>query len=214
MTTIAASIGHFFNDDGHVFVTVHGELLDALCGCQAVRVEEAFGKKRFIFKDGSAITVGDGRWYHGFENCFCGRFEGHFQGCNNREPVEVPPPQDVMAPPEPLERADVDVSREVLSSGGVKVPQQDTIPAPPSFTICTFGKINSTIAIEGDRNKARREARALLSTESGISHAWLIDTVGRIVDAYELSTLSGGGTKVKKINPGELGKLKQIELPL
>ncbi|MBF0174075.1 MAG: hypothetical protein HQL83_11590 [Magnetococcales bacterium] len=278
MDTIAAIIARQFNHDGHQFQTSRGELLDALCGMQAVRVEEAFGKKRFIFKDGSAITMGDGHWYPGFEHCFCVRADGHFQGCLNQEMVEpapTPPAPEApvataptveetiptspitepLAPPtveetiptspitEPLVPPTVEEAiptspiteplvpptvEETIPTSSITEPlapptTEETIssspttkplPGPPPFTIRTYGKINSTVAIEGSRNKARREARALLSTEAGISHAWLIDMNGRIIDAYELAPLPGGGTRIKKIPPGELSKLNQIALPL
>ncbi|MBF0149706.1 MAG: hypothetical protein HQL84_06620 [Magnetococcales bacterium] len=242
MDTIAAIIARQFNHDGHQFQTSRGELLDALCGMQAVRVEEAFGKKRFIFKDGSAITMGDGHWYPGFEHCFCVRADGHFQGCLNQEMVEpaptppapevpvataptveetiptspiteplVPPTVEETIPTSPItEPLAPPTTEETISSS----PTTKPLPGPPPFTIRTYGKINSTVAIEGSRNKARREARALLSTEAGISHAWLIDMNGRIIDAYELAPLPGGGTRIKKIPPGELSKLNQIALPL
>ncbi|HIJ82972.1 MAG: hypothetical protein HW380_3581 [Magnetococcales bacterium] len=230
MEMIATTIAQRFNNDGHAFQTVQGESLDGLCGSQAVRVDEAFGKKRFIFNDGSAITVGHGHWYLGFAHCFCVRAEGHFQGCDNQEPVQISL-SDAAAPQQ--ERGLPEASLEVPSltipdvppaaTAGVsprmtpEVPSvalPEVLPSPPSFTIRTYGKINSTIAIDGSHSKARREARALLSSDSGISHVWLTDADGKIVDAYELAALSGGGFKIKKIRPGELDKLRQFELPL
>ncbi|MBF0132209.1 MAG: hypothetical protein HQL75_06440 [Magnetococcales bacterium] len=201
METIAATIAQRLNHDDRVFQTAQGESLAALCGERSVRVEEAFGKKRFIFKDGSAITMGDGRWYVGFEHCFCHRGDGHFQGCGNEEPGD-----DVRLP----DVATVSVEETVA----VAPPQPEMLPGPPAFTIRSYGQSNSTIAIEGSRNKAQREARALLSAASGISHAWVMDTDGKIIDAYELAKVRGGGTRIKKIAPVELNKLKQIELPL
>lgn len=200
METIAAIIARRFDNDSLVFQTAQGESLGVLCDERSVRIDEAFGKKRFIFNDNSAITMGDGRWYVGFANCFCNRGDGHFQGCANDEPVEILLPDVATAQTEEIVVA--------------PLPQSEELPGLPAFTIRSYGQSNSTIAIEGSRNKARREARALLSSASGISHAWVMDTNGRIIDAYELATLSGGETKIKKIAPRELSKLKQIELPL
>ncbi|MBF0139092.1 MAG: hypothetical protein HQL74_02305 [Magnetococcales bacterium] len=242
MERIAASIAERFNHDGHVFQTVAGEYLDSVCGGQAIRVDEGFGKKRFIFQDGSSITIGDGRWYLGFEHCFCGLGDGHFPGCHNQETVpisspvlsEVPKPDavvatvieetpsipsadvveetpsipsaDVVEETPPIPSADV-VEEEAL------IPPAECVPNPPAFTIRTYGKINSTIAMEGSRNQARRQARGLLSLAAGVTHSCLMDARGRIIDAYELVPLAHGEGKIKKIKPGDLSQLNQIELP-
>ncbi|MBF0423704.1 MAG: hypothetical protein HQL73_12005 [Magnetococcales bacterium] len=198
MEMIAVAVARRLGQDGGIFRTAEGESLDVVCGRQAVRVEEGFGKKRFIFGDGSAITVGDGRWAIGFANCFCELGQGHFTGCHNTEPAPVP--QAVESGPH---------VEEVPSGQATEV-----LPAPPAFTIYTYGKINSSIALEGSRDKARRQARGLLSTVAGVSHSWLMDASGRIIDAYELVPLPDGGSRIRKIKPGELSKLNQIELPL
>ncbi len=230
MERIAASIAERFNHDGHIFQTVAGEYLDSVCGGQAIRVDEGFGKKRFIFQDGSAITIGDGRWYLGFEHCFCGLGDGHFPGCHNQETVPIPSPV-LSEEPEPdavvatvvEERPSIpsadDVEEVTLISLAAVVeeealiPPAECVPNPPAFTIRTYGKINSTIAMEGSRNQARRQARGLLSLAAGVTHSCLMDASGRIVDAYELVPLAHGEGKIKKIKPGDLSQLNQIELP-
>ncbi len=255
MERIAASIAERFNHDGHVFQTVAGEFLDSVCGGMAIRVDEGFGKKRFIFQDGSAITIGDGRWYLGFEHCFCGLGDGHFPGCHNQETVPIPSPvlseepepdavvatvveerpsipsadvaeetppvpsADIVEEMPPNPSADVVVETPLIPPAEVVeeealIPPTECVPNPPAFTIRTYGKINSTIAMEGSRNQARRQARGLLSLAAGVTHSCLMDASGRIVDAYELVPLAHGEGKIKKIKPGDLSQLNQIELPL
>ncbi|MBF0108130.1 MAG: hypothetical protein HQL76_03010 [Magnetococcales bacterium] len=227
MDTIAATLARRCDDDGHRFQTADGEFLDALCGASAVRVEEGFGKKRFVFADGSAITMGDGSWHVGFASCFCIRAMGHFPGCANPEtthPAEESParqvdppssrpclpvcPQEERPTSEPESESPRLEETDPLPAGSIP------LPAPPPYTIRTYGKINSTVAIEGSHNKARRAARAMLSIEAGISHAWLIDVNGRIIDAYELVSVTDGSSRIRKIAPGDLGKLNQYVLPL
>lgn len=215
MERIATSIAERFNHDGHVFQTAAGEFLDVACGGLSIRVDEGFGKKRFIFQDGSAITIGDGRWYIGFQHCFCCLHEGHFPGCDNRETIPVFS-SDVL--PE-SEAEDVvpqagEETQPLPPSKTPPVPPVEVLPNPPAFTIRTYGKINSTIAMEGSQNQARRQARGLLSSAAGVTHSCVMDASGRIVDAYALIPLANGEGKIKKIKPGDLSQLNQIELPL
>ncbi|MBF0632977.1 MAG: hypothetical protein HQL89_18610 [Magnetococcales bacterium] len=102
MTTIAETTARAF---GHHYTHFHspeaGDLVE-VCSRQAQRVVEEFGKKKFVFTDGSAITMGDGQWFVGFGDCFCNAMTGHHPQCpGSRIPVAppaVPPAPPVVAP--------------------------------------------------------------------------------------------------------------------
>ncbi|MBF0107687.1 MAG: hypothetical protein HQL76_00735 [Magnetococcales bacterium] len=184
MTTIAEKTAQAF---GHHYRTFHsaeaGNLVD-VCAGQAVRTVTEFGKKKFVFPDDSAITMGDGQWFIGYGDCFCNAQEGHHPECPGfRVPPASPLPND-----------------DDRSAGA----EATSVPSLPVFTIHILGKEPRRVPLDASQHKARVEARAMLTREKQATHACILDVEGAITDAYERVVTGTGEVKIKKVDPRKL----------
>jgi len=79
--TEAERISDMF-DDGQSFETPDGEDLTAICGKAALTSTiEGHDRQRFVFSDGSAITVAGNAWDLGYGDCWCWQGIGHDGNC-------------------------------------------------------------------------------------------------------------------------------------
>ena len=79
----AERISEMFADDGQVWKTADGRILEIVCGDELGVVVD-FGPhgavsdiERFIFEDGSVITIAGDGWDFGYRDCFCWTGAGH-----------------------------------------------------------------------------------------------------------------------------------------
>lgn len=178
MTTVAEKMAQPFGTDHGNFMSATAGNLVEVCGQQAVRVVEEFGKKKFVFADASAITMGGGHWYIGYGDCFCNADHGHHPQCPGSQVVALK----------------VDVAS----------PASTEPTLTPAFSIHIFGQENRTIPHEVGQYTACLEARSLLAKEGRATHACILNQAGVITDAYERVTALSGEVKTKKVDPKKL----------
>jgi hypothetical protein len=86
MKTKANRIAALFEDNGRFFELADGRTLPALCEGAAIEIARdasgLWGKPvRYVFEDGSAITVAGDAWDIGYADCFCWAGIGHSEDC-------------------------------------------------------------------------------------------------------------------------------------
>lgn len=178
MATVAEKIAQDFGSDHGRFLSATAGNLTEVCLQQAVRIVEEFGKKKFIFADDSAVTMGDGQWFVGYGDCFCNADHGHHPQCPGSQ---ISTQQGIVDSPVPLQPM-----------------------AVPVFTIHIFGKENRTVSLEAGQHKARLDVRSLLTQEKRATHACIVDQAGVVTDAYERVIAATGDIKIKKVDPRRL----------
>ncbi len=76
--TIAKQISKELDNDGQKFETDDGRTLDYLCWMQHTRCYgQGIDVYRYVFPDGSVITVCGDAWDFGYAGCFCFQSVGH-----------------------------------------------------------------------------------------------------------------------------------------
>lgn len=82
MKTTAQTIAARFGGDGQCWEDGSGRHISDVCGDET-RSERHDGHEmdRFVFEDGSAITLAGGAWDFGYADCWCWRGAGHTDGC-------------------------------------------------------------------------------------------------------------------------------------
>lgn len=78
----ATHISRLFNDNGTCFFSM-GLELESLCGQIAETVVYGMDPvdRRYVFHDGSVITVTGSFWDLGYDGCWCWQGLGHEVGC-------------------------------------------------------------------------------------------------------------------------------------
>ena len=82
--TTAEQIAKRFGDNGLSFTDSSGVTLDDACHEIACRVRHPVdhGTRRYLFSDGSAITIAhDAAWDLGYTDCWCWQGQGHDEDC-------------------------------------------------------------------------------------------------------------------------------------
>ncbi len=88
--TTAEQVAEIFSNDGLTWVVeIDGEdldLVDVMIRHGAMLDERGPGREeRWIFPDGSVITLAEEAWDLGYTGCFCWAGIGHNAGCDSEE---------------------------------------------------------------------------------------------------------------------------------
>jgi len=88
--TTAEQVAEIFHNDGMTWtVEINGEDLDLVDAMRQYGGElDEIGpdrEERWLFADGSVITLAEEAWDLGYTGCFCWSGIGHNAGCNSEE---------------------------------------------------------------------------------------------------------------------------------
>lgn len=80
--TAAQVISARFGDDGQRWTDAEGVHIEDVCAAEGDRVRnDERDCTRYVFGDGSAITIAGGGWDLGYAECSCWQGEGHDDRC-------------------------------------------------------------------------------------------------------------------------------------
>ena len=79
--TRAEAISALLHDDGQCWESDDGRGLDELCSEHTRRDVHGRDTYRYVFSDGSVITVAGDGWDLGYAGCYCWHGAGHHEDC-------------------------------------------------------------------------------------------------------------------------------------